>query len=93
MARARRLRASSWVLETRQRLARSWTSWCLTRTERKAERAKRRLSLLLLETDRQLLLVKELSQHRQQLEHRQQELQESREYRLRGQLLPPPPPQ
>lgn len=81
-----RFRAWSWVLAMRQRSQIWWTCWSQTRTERKQKRAEKRLLLLQLETDRQLLLVKELSQRQQQLEHRAQELQESRVYRLTGQL-------
>ena len=85
----KRLRVWSWALAVRQRSQIWWTCWSQTRIERKQKRAQKRLLLLQLETDHQLLLVKELSQRQQQLEHRQQELQESRAYRLTGQLEPP----
>lgn len=86
MARQKRYRASRWWLAVRQRSATSWTSWSLKRTLRKQKRAEIRLQLLQLETDSQLLRVKELSQRQTQLEHRRQEQLESREYRLHQQL-------
>lgn len=88
MKSSKRLRASAWCLAMRQRLASSWTSWSLRLTAKRALKAERRLTLLQLETDRQLLLVKELSQRQQQLEHRQQELAESRQYRQQQALRP-----
>ena len=73
----KRLRASAWWLGMRQRLVTSWSSWCLKRTLRKTAKAERRLLLLQVETDRQLLQVKELLQRQEQLRHRHQEHQES----------------
>ena len=55
--------------------------------------AQERLTLLRMETDSQLLRLKELEQRREQLEHRQQEMAESREYRTRQQLPQPEQPQ
>lgn len=80
------LTTSSFLLRATQRSARSWTRWRQKRTRSRLMRAERRLLLLQLETDRQLLLVKELHQQEQQLTHRQQELAESRQFRETGQL-------
>jgi hypothetical protein len=71
-------------LRVTQRLLLSWTRWSLKRVTRRLPREELRLQLMLVQQDRQLLLLKELSQSQQMLEHRLQERTESRRYRLRG---------
>ena len=91
--RPRRMRASSSRLTVMQRFRASWTRWLLTRTQRRQERAKERLTLLQLEMDHQLLRLKELEQQKLSLVHRQQEMQEALDFR-RGVLpLPAPKPE
>lgn len=89
-ARTKRFRSSTWRLAATQRFRLSWTRWSLTRTQRLQARAERRLILLRLETDHQLLVTKELELQRRGLEHRQQELAEARDFRLG--ILPTPAP-
>lgn len=74
-----------------QRSRRSWTRWRLRQTSRKTRRAQRRLLLLQLQTDSQLLLVKELLQQQAQLRHRQLEMQESRLWHQEHLPQLPPP--
>lgn len=74
------------ILRARQRLRTSWLSWSLTRTTRQHQKAQRRLTLLLLETDSQLLRTKELHLQVESLQHRQQETLLSRQFRLEGKL-------
>lgn len=76
-----RLRWPTFLLTATQRSRRSWTSWSLTRTMRRTARAERRLRALQLETDHQLLRLKELEQRRTQLLHRQLEMREAQEFR------------
>lgn len=63
-------------------MRRSWTRWHLSRTKRRLGKAERRLLLLQLETDHQLLVTKELRQRMQQLVHRQREMADSQQYHL-----------
>jgi hypothetical protein len=58
-------------------LVRSWTRWRSSRILRQQAKAEKRLILLQVETDRQLLRVKELRQLQESLQHRQQELASS----------------
>src|SRR6478672_7368302 len=74
-------RWSSSRLRVTQRLRSSWTRWCLRRNLRQQERAAKRLLLLELERDSQLLQVKELEQRRAQLLHRVTETVDSQEWR------------
>jgi hypothetical protein len=75
-----------------QRSRLSWARWSLTRAMRRAERTDRRILLLQVELDSQLLRSKELQQHRHLLEHRMAELAEIRQFRENPLLLPPVPP-
>lgn len=89
-------RLSSFRLVVTQRLRSSWTSSRLKKIQRRKAKAEQRLLLLKVELDYQHLQLKELQQTEQQLEHRQQEATESREYREQEQLparrlLGPPP--
>lgn len=77
---------SSFRLVAMQTLRRSWTRWSLRKTRRQAVRAARRLILLQVETDSQLLRLKELEQREQQLVHRQLESLESWDFR-QGKLI------
>lgn len=74
-------------------LVRSWTGWVTTRTKRQLLRAQRRSRLLGQLLDLELLRSKELEQKLRLLEHRTQELEESRQFRTQGSLpeLPPSP--
>lgn len=92
MSRARvpRKKRSSWRLRATQRLRRSWTHWLLTKTQSRVQKAETLLLLLRLETDSQLLRLKELSQLQEILQHRELEMQESLQYQ--SQLLQPQPP-
>lgn len=83
-------RPSSFRLRVTRRSATSWTSWSAKRTTRRLAKRERRLLLLRLATDRQLLLVKESQQQLEQLAHRRQELTESQQFREQG-ILPPEP--
>ena len=80
-----------------QRLRTSWTSSRLKKTLKLERKAEARLLLLKVELDYQQLHLKELRQHRQLLEHRQQETLEAKEFRMQ-ETLPParrllgPPP-
>lgn len=75
------LRPSNFRLRVTRRLARSWTSWSRRTATRRLAKAERRLTLLQLETDRTLLVIKEQGQRLLQLEHREQELLESQLWR------------
>lgn len=82
---------SSATLSLMQGLRRSWERWLIRWTRAKAKRAQRRLTLLQQETDSQLLRVKELRQRETQLEHRQQEMAESQQFRQGTMVLPEQP--
>lgn len=92
---------SAWVLRTRLALVRSWTSWEASSLRRRQPRQERKLALLQEATDRQLLLLKETQLRLEMLEHRQQELEGSRQFHrqtepppqelLPQELLPPQP--
>jgi len=69
----------------------SWTLWHLRRITRLRQRAAQRLLLLQLETDHQLLRLKELEQLEQLHQHRIQETQVSRQYREHPELTVPKP--
>ncbi len=84
------MRASTSRLRLTQRSRLSWTSWRLRRATRAQARAEQRLVLLQLETDHQLLRLKELEQERLSLLHRQAEMAEARSFR--EQTLPALPP-
>lgn len=62
---------------------------------RRQQRELRRLHLMQVQLDSQLLLLKVLDQRRMLLEHQLQEEQEILRYRLRGQLpaMPEPSPE
>ena len=72
--------SSSAVLAWRQRWAQSWTSLKLRWTTRKQLRAVQRLYLLQTETNRQLLLLKELEQQASLHLHNLREMQAAREW-------------
>ena len=58
--------------------------------EKRQLREQRRLELMLRQQDSQLLLLKELEERQYQLQHRLQEMAESRQFRETGQLPPSP---
>lgn len=74
------MRSSSSRLRVTQRLRRSWAHWRQTRIPRRLAKAEQRLLLLRVETDSQLLKVKELLLLQENLEHRQQEERQSLEW-------------
>lgn len=76
--------AFSWLVTLRLSSRRCWTSWRLTRSRRRQVRTERRLVLLHRQLDSQLLLQKEQEQQVVQLEHRLQEMEESRLFRSQG---------
>lgn len=84
--------ASSWLVTLRLSSRRCWTSWRLTRSRRRQVRTERRLVLLHRQLDSQLLLQKEQEQQVVQLEHRLQEMEESRLFRSQGSTPPEPEP-
>ena len=86
---ARRPR-SIFRLTVTQRLLRSWTSWRIRKVAKAKLRADRKLRLLQLELDSQLLRQKLLEQREQLLLLTQQELREAEHFRLKGELPPPP---
>ena len=88
----RRLRRkpSSFRLTLALRSRRSWTHWSLRRVEKRQLREQRRLELMLRQQDSQLLLLKELEERQYQLQHRQQEMAESQQFRETPPALMPP---
>lgn len=77
-----------------QRSRRSWALWRLRRIPKQLAREERRLLLLRVETDSQLLRVKELLLLQASLEHRELEQQQSLAWHQPEMLLlaaPPPP--
>ena len=88
----RRLRRkpSSFRLTLALRSRLSWTRWSLRRAERRLTREQRRLELMLQQQDSQLLLLKELEERQYQLQHRQQEMAESQQFRETPPALMPP---
>ena len=81
-----------WLMVT-QRLQRSWAFWRLRSLAKRRPREERRLQLMQVQLDNQLLLLSQLEQMEQLVLFQVQEQQEIRSYRLEGQLqLPPPEP-
>ena len=83
-------RPSIFRLRATRRLVLSWTHWRQKRTTRRQKREQERLRLMLLQLDRQHLLIKELEQTQAMLAHRLEELNQSEAYRTQN-LLPAPP--
>ena len=81
---------SSFRLNLMQRLRVSWTSWHLRLILRRQEKAQRRLVLLQVELDNQLLLLRWLAEQQDLLQLVQQERMESLLYRRQGELMPVP---
>ena len=69
-------------LTATQRLRSSWTRWSLARTQRRLEKETRRLQLMQVQLDSQLLLLKRLDNRLLGYQQEQQELVEIRSYRL-----------
>lgn len=83
-------RPSIFSLERTLRSRLSWTRWRQKRVRLRLEREAKRLRLMQLQLDSQLLLLQELELTEQQLRWAEQELLESSQFRLQGQLPPPP---
>lgn len=81
---------SVFSLETTRRLRISWTRWRLKRMSKKYLAEERRLHLMQVQLDAQLLYLQELDQLGQILKSKEQELVDSSRYRLLGQLPPSP---
>lgn len=93
----KRASSSTWLAEARLRLVRSWTRWLLSTATRREARLLRKVQLQQELTDLLLLQLKEHQQRTLQLVHRQEELRESREFRVAQLPAPvpkqvPPPP-
>lgn len=84
-------RPSIFSLERTLRSRLSWTRWRQKRTERRLLREAKRLRLMQLQLDSQLLLLQELELTLEQHRWAERELLESSQFRLQGQLPPPPP--
>lgn len=83
----RNRRPSSFRLAVTQRLVRSWTRWRLTLTKRRLAKENRRLQLLQVQMDHQLLLLKELEQQELWLLQKRSEQQEILAYRMQEQPI------
>ena len=81
---------SPFLLTLRVRSASFWASWLLKLTLLRARREQRRTLALQLALDSSLLRQKELQQREQQLLHRQQEMADSRSFRVHPALLSMP---
>lgn len=87
----KRMRASSLTrLTVSQRFRASWLSWRRMRVRKRLARAEKLLLALRVETDSQLLLVKELLALQAQLEHRQAETLQARQWHQEHLLQEPP---
>ena len=85
------LTLSSFRMTVTRSLRRSWTTWLLKRTRKRAEKAQLRRVLLQLELESQLLRCKELEQKHLVLLHRQRETEESEDFHRPQPLLGLPP--
>ena len=73
-------------LTATQRLRSSWTRWSLARTQRRLAKETRRLQLMQVQLDSQLLLLKRLDNRLLGYQQEQQELVELRRFRLKEPL-------
>mgnify|MGYP003592756375 CR=1 FL=1 len=74
------LGVSTFLMMLTRSLRRSWTSWLLKRMAKRQARAAKRVLLLQLELESQLLRCKELDQRELGLLHRQVETREAEEF-------------